>query len=62
MGGGRLGADRRAGRGPGAAAALAATGVRQLLLMVEGGGEPRRTLANLERLGREVLPPLRRLH
>ncbi|WP_432842057.1 LLM class flavin-dependent oxidoreductase [Dactylosporangium sp. CA-092794] len=40
-------------------ATLAATGVRRLLLMVEGGGDPRRTLANINRLGREVLPALR---
>ncbi|MER7281982.1 LLM class flavin-dependent oxidoreductase [Dactylosporangium sp. NPDC000244] len=44
------------------AATIGATGVRRLLLMVEGAGEPARTLANIERLGREVLPPLRRLH
>ncbi|WP_432970283.1 LLM class flavin-dependent oxidoreductase [Dactylosporangium sp. CA-233914] len=43
------------------AATIGATGVRRLLLMVEGAGEPARTLANIERLGREVLPPLRRL-
>ncbi|MGI5240699.1 LLM class flavin-dependent oxidoreductase [Dactylosporangium sp. CA-139066] len=43
-------------------AALAATGVRRLLLMVEGGRDPGRTRDNIERLGREVLPELRRLH
>ncbi|WP_433221671.1 LLM class flavin-dependent oxidoreductase [Dactylosporangium sp. CS-047395] len=43
------------------AATVAATGTRRLLLMVEGDGDPRRTLANIERLGREVVPPLRRL-
>jgi alkanesulfonate monooxygenase SsuD/methylene tetrahydromethanopterin reductase-like flavin-dependent oxidoreductase (luciferase family) len=43
-------------------ATLATTGVRRLLLMVEGGGDPRRTLDNIERLGREVLPSLRCLH
>ncbi|MET7403598.1 LLM class flavin-dependent oxidoreductase [Dactylosporangium sp. NPDC005572] len=40
-------------------ATLAVTGVRRLLLMVEGGGDPRRTLTNIDRLGREVLPDLR---
>ncbi|GAA2373506.1 LLM class flavin-dependent oxidoreductase [Dactylosporangium salmoneum] len=44
------------------AATVSTTGVRRLLLMVEGAGERRRTLANIERLGREVLAPLRRLH
>ncbi|MFG2043680.1 LLM class flavin-dependent oxidoreductase [Dactylosporangium sp. NPDC048998] len=43
-------------------ATLAVTGVRRLLLMVEGGGDPRRTLDNIERLGRDVLPGLRCLH
>jgi hypothetical protein len=36
------------------------TGVRRLLLMVEVGGSPRRTVANIRRLGRAVLPALRR--
>jgi alkanesulfonate monooxygenase SsuD/methylene tetrahydromethanopterin reductase-like flavin-dependent oxidoreductase (luciferase family) len=44
------------------AGTVAATGVRRLLLMVEGAGEPQRILGNIARLGREVLPPLRRLH
>ncbi|WP_426514948.1 hypothetical protein ACPPVO_47585 [Dactylosporangium sp. McL0621] len=43
-------------------ATLAGTGVRRLLLMVEGGGDPRRTLDNIHRLGRDVLPQLRCLH
>jgi hypothetical protein len=39
--------------------AVAATGVRRLLLMVEGAGDPARTLANISRLGTEVLPAVR---
>ena len=39
---------------------MAVTGVRRLLLMVEGAGDPARTLANITRLGTEVLPHLRR--
>jgi alkanesulfonate monooxygenase SsuD/methylene tetrahydromethanopterin reductase-like flavin-dependent oxidoreductase (luciferase family) len=38
---------------------VATTGVRRLLLMVEGAGEPDRTRANIARLGTEVLPHLR---
>jgi alkanesulfonate monooxygenase SsuD/methylene tetrahydromethanopterin reductase-like flavin-dependent oxidoreductase (luciferase family) len=38
---------------------ISATGVRRLLLMVEGAGDPTRTLANIARLGAEVLPRLR---
>jgi alkanesulfonate monooxygenase SsuD/methylene tetrahydromethanopterin reductase-like flavin-dependent oxidoreductase (luciferase family) len=38
---------------------MAATGARRLLLMVEGAGDPDRTLANIARLGSEVLPHLR---
>jgi luciferase family oxidoreductase group 1 len=34
------------------------TGIRRLLLMVEGAGDRRRTLENLRRLGAEVLPRL----
>jgi alkanesulfonate monooxygenase SsuD/methylene tetrahydromethanopterin reductase-like flavin-dependent oxidoreductase (luciferase family) len=41
------------------AATIAATGVRRLLLMVEGAGDPARTSANIARLGTEVLPYLR---
>jgi alkanesulfonate monooxygenase SsuD/methylene tetrahydromethanopterin reductase-like flavin-dependent oxidoreductase (luciferase family) len=40
-------------------ATLATTDVRRLLLMAEGGGDLRRTLDNIERLGCEVLPALR---
>jgi alkanesulfonate monooxygenase SsuD/methylene tetrahydromethanopterin reductase-like flavin-dependent oxidoreductase (luciferase family) len=39
--------------------AIATTGARRLLLMVEGAGDPNRTLANIARLGAEVLPHLR---
>jgi alkanesulfonate monooxygenase SsuD/methylene tetrahydromethanopterin reductase-like flavin-dependent oxidoreductase (luciferase family) len=39
---------------------VAATGARRLLLMVEAGGTPGRTLRTIERLGAEVLPELRR--
>jgi alkanesulfonate monooxygenase SsuD/methylene tetrahydromethanopterin reductase-like flavin-dependent oxidoreductase (luciferase family) len=38
---------------------VAVTGVRRLLLMVEGAGRPELTLANIARLGAEVLPLLR---
>jgi len=37
-----------------------ATGVCRLLLMVEGAGDPALMFANIARLGREVLPLLRR--
>jgi alkanesulfonate monooxygenase SsuD/methylene tetrahydromethanopterin reductase-like flavin-dependent oxidoreductase (luciferase family) len=40
---------------------IAATGVRRLLLMVEGAGDPQRTLANIARLGAEVLPRVREI-
>jgi alkanesulfonate monooxygenase SsuD/methylene tetrahydromethanopterin reductase-like flavin-dependent oxidoreductase (luciferase family) len=36
-----------------------ATGTRRLLLMVEGAGDPARTLANIARLGTDILPRLR---
>ncbi|MFG3441656.1 LLM class flavin-dependent oxidoreductase [Nonomuraea sp. NPDC047897] len=36
-----------------------ATGLRHLILMVEGGGDHRRTLENIRRLGAEVLPAVR---
>jgi alkanesulfonate monooxygenase SsuD/methylene tetrahydromethanopterin reductase-like flavin-dependent oxidoreductase (luciferase family) len=35
------------------------TGIRHVMLMVEGGGSRERTLANIARLGAEVLPQLR---
>ncbi len=35
------------------------TGLRRVILLVEGAGDHRRTLENVARLGREVLPPLR---
>ena len=38
---------------------IAATGTGRLLLMVEGAGDPTRTLTNIARLGAEVLPHLR---
>jgi alkanesulfonate monooxygenase SsuD/methylene tetrahydromethanopterin reductase-like flavin-dependent oxidoreductase (luciferase family) len=38
---------------------IAATGVRRLLLMVEGAGHRGLTLANIARLGADVLPQLR---
>ncbi|GAA3212203.1 LLM class flavin-dependent oxidoreductase [Dactylosporangium siamense] len=41
------------------AGTLAGTGARRLLLMVEAGGTPERTIRNIERLGAEVLPALR---
>ena len=37
---------------------IAPTGVRRLLLMVEGAGDPALTLANIARLGTDVLPAL----
>lgn len=40
-------------------ATLATTGVRRLLLMVEGAGDPDRTLDTIHRLGAEVLPRVR---
>jgi alkanesulfonate monooxygenase SsuD/methylene tetrahydromethanopterin reductase-like flavin-dependent oxidoreductase (luciferase family) len=40
-------------------ATLAATGTNRLLLMVEGAGDPDLTLANIARLGAEVLPALK---
>jgi hypothetical protein len=42
------------------AGTLDTTGVRRLLLMVEGGGDPDLTAATIHRLGRDVLPALRR--
>ncbi len=39
---------------------MAATGVRRLLLMVEGAGDRDKTLASLAWLGTDVLPQLRR--
>lgn len=36
-----------------------ATGLRHLILMVEGAGDHRRTLENIRRLGAEVLPQVR---
>jgi alkanesulfonate monooxygenase SsuD/methylene tetrahydromethanopterin reductase-like flavin-dependent oxidoreductase (luciferase family) len=41
--------------------AVATTGARRLLLMVEGAGDPALTEANIGRLGAEVLSPLRAL-
>jgi alkanesulfonate monooxygenase SsuD/methylene tetrahydromethanopterin reductase-like flavin-dependent oxidoreductase (luciferase family) len=38
---------------------LAATGLHRVLLMVEGAGDPDRTLANIARLGTDVIAPLR---
>lgn len=43
-------------------ASRAVTGVRRLLLMVEGGGRPDLTLDTIARLGAEVLPALRAGH
>jgi alkanesulfonate monooxygenase SsuD/methylene tetrahydromethanopterin reductase-like flavin-dependent oxidoreductase (luciferase family) len=37
------------------------TGVRRLILLVEGAGDHARTMENVARLGREVLPLVRRL-
>jgi alkanesulfonate monooxygenase SsuD/methylene tetrahydromethanopterin reductase-like flavin-dependent oxidoreductase (luciferase family) len=42
------------------AATIATTGVKRILLMVEGAGDPGRTRANIERLGAEVIPQLNR--
>jgi hypothetical protein len=42
------------------AATIQATGVRHLLCMAEGAGNPDRTVENITRLGAEVLPVLRR--
>ena len=39
--------------------AIATTGVRRLLLMVEGTGDPAATLDNITRLGTHVIPQLR---
>jgi alkanesulfonate monooxygenase SsuD/methylene tetrahydromethanopterin reductase-like flavin-dependent oxidoreductase (luciferase family) len=41
--------------------AIVTAGVRRLLLMVEGAGDPARTLANIARLGGDVLPQLRQV-
>ncbi|MCO6005430.1 LLM class flavin-dependent oxidoreductase [Actinoallomurus purpureus] len=41
------------------ATTLERTGIRHLILMVEGAGAPRRTQENIARLGAEVLPHLR---
>jgi alkanesulfonate monooxygenase SsuD/methylene tetrahydromethanopterin reductase-like flavin-dependent oxidoreductase (luciferase family) len=41
------------------AATVARTGLRHLLLMVEGAGHPARTQENIARLGADVLPALR---
>jgi alkanesulfonate monooxygenase SsuD/methylene tetrahydromethanopterin reductase-like flavin-dependent oxidoreductase (luciferase family) len=41
------------------AATAARTGIRHLILMVEGAGDPVRTRDNIARLGAEVLPRLR---
>jgi len=43
------------------ATTIARTGLRHLLLMVEGAGDPARTQENIARLGAAVLPALRRL-
>ncbi|GAA1538967.1 LLM class flavin-dependent oxidoreductase [Dactylosporangium maewongense] len=43
------------------AGTLTGTGVRRVLLMVEAGGTPERTIRNIDRFGAEVLPVLRRL-
>jgi hypothetical protein len=40
---------------------VTATGVRRLLLMLEGAGDAERTLANITRFGTEVLPQVRAL-
>jgi alkanesulfonate monooxygenase SsuD/methylene tetrahydromethanopterin reductase-like flavin-dependent oxidoreductase (luciferase family) len=40
-------------------ATLDTTGVRRLLLMVEGGGDPDVTAGNIHRIGTEVVPALR---
>jgi hypothetical protein len=36
------------------------TGIRHLLCLAEGAGDPARTAENITRLGAEVLPVLRR--
>jgi len=41
------------------ATTIARTGLRHLVLMVEGAGDPARTQENIARLGAEVLPALR---
>ena len=41
------------------AATIEHTGIRHLLCMVEGAGDPARTRENIARLGAEVLPVLR---
>lgn len=41
------------------ATTIATTGVKRVLLMVEGAGDPERTRANIERLGAEVVAALR---
>ena len=41
------------------ATTIARTGLRHLVLMVEGAGDPARTAENIARLGAEVLPALR---
>ncbi len=43
------------------AVTVARTGLRNLILMVEGAGDPARTQENIARLGADVLPALRRL-
>ena len=43
------------------AATVARTGLRHLVLMVEGAGDPARTQENIARLGADVLPALRGL-
>jgi alkanesulfonate monooxygenase SsuD/methylene tetrahydromethanopterin reductase-like flavin-dependent oxidoreductase (luciferase family) len=43
------------------AQAVVTTGARRLLLMVEGAGDPARAVANIGRLGTEVIPQLRAL-
>jgi alkanesulfonate monooxygenase SsuD/methylene tetrahydromethanopterin reductase-like flavin-dependent oxidoreductase (luciferase family) len=40
-------------------ASAATTGIRHVLMLVEGCGDPGRTMANIARLGAEVLPLLR---
>ncbi|HEY4410320.1 MAG TPA: LLM class flavin-dependent oxidoreductase, partial [Acidimicrobiia bacterium] len=40
-------------------ATAAATGIHHVLLMVEGTGDPRRTVETVMRVGAEVAPPLR---
>jgi alkanesulfonate monooxygenase SsuD/methylene tetrahydromethanopterin reductase-like flavin-dependent oxidoreductase (luciferase family) len=42
-------------------ATMARTGIRHLILMVEGAGDPTRTQENITRLGHEVLPALRQV-